>query len=49
VHDLFPLLAKPIVDPLVPLAHRTVRCGLVTVGSVHVSPADRAADRWRGR
>jgi hypothetical protein len=49
-------LAKPTVEPLVPLAHqtlsgahRTVWCGLVTVGSGHASPADRAADRWRGR
>jgi hypothetical protein len=32
-----------------PVAHRTVRCDLLTVGEVHVSPADRAADRWRGR
>jgi hypothetical protein len=32
-----------------PLAHRTVRCPLSTVGSVHVSRADRAADRWPGR
>jgi hypothetical protein len=26
--------------------HQTVRCGLVTVGEVRVSPADRVADRW---
>jgi hypothetical protein len=31
-----------------PMAHRTVRCGLVTVGAGHASPADCAADRWRG-
>jgi hypothetical protein len=34
------------LDPLGTLD--TVRCGLVTVGSGHVSPVDRAADRWRG-
>jgi hypothetical protein len=27
----------------------TVRCGLVTVGEVQASPADCAANRWRGR
>jgi hypothetical protein len=27
----------------------TVQCGVVTVGSGHASPVDRAADRWRGR
>jgi hypothetical protein len=31
------------------VAHRTVQCNLVTVGEVHVSPTDRAANRWRGR
>jgi hypothetical protein len=30
-------------------AHRTVRCGLVTVGFSHASPVDHAADRWCGR
>jgi hypothetical protein len=40
VHDFFPSLAKPTVVPLVHLAHRTVRCGLVTVGSGHASPVD---------
>jgi hypothetical protein len=56
VPDFFPLLAKPTVEPLVPLAHRTlsgayqtVRCGLVTIGSGHASPADRNVDRWCGR
>jgi hypothetical protein len=29
--------------------HQTDRCGLVTVGEVHMSPADCAVDRWRGR
>jgi hypothetical protein len=46
--DLLPFLAKPTVEPLVLLAHRTVRCDQVTVGPSHVSPADRAVDRWRG-
>jgi hypothetical protein len=52
----FPLLAKPTVEPSAPLAHRTlsgahwtVQCGLVTVGLVHVSPVDFAADSWCGR
>jgi hypothetical protein len=49
VPDFFPSLAKPTVEPLVPLAHRTVRCDLVTVGSEHASPADRATKRWCGR
>jgi hypothetical protein len=46
VPNLLPFLAKPTVAPSVPLAHRTVRCDQVTVGSGHVSPVDRAADRW---
>jgi hypothetical protein len=53
VLDLLPFLAKPTVGPSVPLAHqtlsvahRTVRCDQVTVGSDHVSPVDHAADRW---
>jgi hypothetical protein len=47
VHDLFLSLAKLTVEPLVHLAnrtlsgaHRTVRCGLVTVGACHASPDD---------
>jgi hypothetical protein len=47
VPDLLPFLAKPTVEPSVPLAHRTlsgahqtVRCDQVTVGPGHVSPAD---------
>jgi hypothetical protein len=48
VPNSFPFLAKPTVEPAVPLAHRTVRCGLVTVGSGHASPANCAADRWCG-
>jgi hypothetical protein len=49
VHDFFPCLAKPIVAPAVLLAHRTlssahrtVQCGLVTIGSGHASPVDCA-------
>jgi hypothetical protein len=47
--DFFPSLAKPTVGALEPLAHRTVRCPLPTVGSATclariaqstVSPAD---------
>jgi hypothetical protein len=45
VPDLLPFLAKLTVEPLVPLAHRTlssahhtVRCGLVTVGSATCRP-----------
>jgi hypothetical protein len=33
VADLFPYLAKPTVGALEPLAHRTVRCPLLAVGS----------------
>jgi hypothetical protein len=47
MHDFFPSLAKPTVEHLVHLVHRTlsgahwpVRCGLVTIGSSHASPAD---------
>ena len=47
--DFFPLLAKPTIAVMVPLAHRTVsgahrtgRCGLVTVGSSHASLVDCA-------
>jgi hypothetical protein len=49
VHAFFPCLAKPTVAPMVPLAHRTlsgahrtVLCGLVTVGSGHALPVDCA-------
>jgi hypothetical protein len=49
MHDFFPCLAKPTIASVVPLvhrtlsgAHRTVRCGLVTVGSGHASPVDLA-------
>jgi hypothetical protein len=40
--QFFPSLAKPTVEPLAHLAHRTVRCGRVTVGSGHTSPVDCA-------
>jgi hypothetical protein len=53
VPDLFPYLAKPTVGPSIPLAHRTlsgahrtVRCGQVTVGLAMCRPVDHAADRW---
>jgi hypothetical protein len=52
MHDLLPNLAHPTVAASGPLAHRTlsgahrtVRCPLPTVGAVHASPADLAADR----
>jgi hypothetical protein len=46
VPDLLPYLAKSTVEPSAPLAHRIVRRDQVTVGSGHVSPVDRAVDRW---
>jgi hypothetical protein len=49
VHDFLPFLAKPTVVATALVAHRTIRCDLLTVAEVHVSPADRATDRWRGR
>jgi hypothetical protein len=42
VRDFFPCLAKPTVAAAVSLAHRTVQCGLVIVGSGHASPVDCA-------
>jgi hypothetical protein len=49
VHDFFPCLAKPTVEPSVPMAHwtlsdayQTVQCCLVTLGSGHASPIDCA-------
>jgi hypothetical protein len=47
-HNFFLSLAKPTIAATTPLAHWTVLCGLVTVGSSHASPADCAVDRWRG-
>jgi hypothetical protein len=50
VPDFFPSLAKPTVEPSVPLAHGTLSgCGLVIVGPGHASPVDRATDRWPRR
>jgi hypothetical protein len=48
VRDFLPVLAKPTVAATTLVAHRTV-CALVTIGEVHASPADCAADCWRGR
>jgi hypothetical protein len=49
MHDFFPYLAKPTVTSRWPhgtldslVAHQTVRCDLVTVGSAHVTAGDRA-------
>jgi hypothetical protein len=46
--DFFPSLAKPTVGSLEPLAHRTVRCPLPTVGSATclARPTVGLADRW---
>jgi hypothetical protein len=53
VPDLVPYQAHPTVGPSVPLAHqtlygahRTVRCGQLTVGAGLASPTDCAVDRW---
>jgi hypothetical protein len=48
VRDLLPFLAHPTVAASGPLAHRTVRRPLPTVGAGHASPADCAADRCAG-
>jgi hypothetical protein len=49
--DFFPILAQPTVDDLEPLAHRTVRCPLLPVGSATrhariARPTVGLADRW---
>jgi hypothetical protein len=49
--DLFPVLAQPTVEGLEPLAHRTVRCPLQTVGLATrhariARPTVSSADRW---
>jgi hypothetical protein len=49
--DFFPVLAQPTVEGLEPLAHRTVRCSLLTVGSATrlariARPTVGSADRW---
>jgi hypothetical protein len=43
--DLLPFLAQTTVAASGPMAHRTVRCPLPTVGVGHASPVDCAADR----
>jgi hypothetical protein len=49
VPDILPYWAHPTVGPSVPLAHRTVRCGQLTVGAGHASPTNCAADCWHRR
>ena len=49
--DFFPILAQPTVEDLEPLAHRTIRCPHLTVGSATrhariARPTVGAADRW---
>ena len=49
--DFFPSLAKPTVGVSEPLAHRTVRCPLLTVGSATrrariTRPTVGPADSW---
>jgi hypothetical protein len=46
--DLLPFLAQTTVAAPGPLAHRTVRCPLSTVGACHASPTDCAANRCAG-
>jgi hypothetical protein len=46
--DLLPFLAQMTIAASGQLAHRTVRCPLPTVGAVHASPTDCAADRCAG-
>jgi hypothetical protein len=46
--DLLPNKAQSTVAASGPMAHRTVRCPLPTVGAGHASPADCAADRCAG-
>jgi hypothetical protein len=46
--DLLPILAQMTVAAPSQLAHRTVRCPLPTIGAVHASRADYAADRCAG-
>jgi hypothetical protein len=48
VRDLLPILVQTIVADSWQLAHRTVRCPLLTVGAGHASLADYAADRYAG-
>jgi hypothetical protein len=46
--NLLPYLAQTTVAAPWKLAHRTVRCPLLTVGEGHTSPVDCAADRCTG-
>jgi hypothetical protein len=46
--DFLPFLAQMTVAAPSQLAHRIVRCPLPTVGVVHASPADCAANRCAG-
>jgi hypothetical protein len=55
VADFLPFLAKPTIathrplgTPDSPMAYRTVRCDLMTVGLANVADADYMADRWAG-
>jgi hypothetical protein len=48
VRDCFPKQAQSTVAASGPLAHRTVRCPLPTVGAGHASPAGCAVDRCAG-
>jgi hypothetical protein len=49
--DFFPILAQSTVEDLEPLAHRTVRCPLLTIGLATrhariARPTIGAPDRW---
>jgi hypothetical protein len=48
VRDCFPKQTQSTVAASGPLAQRTVRCPLPTVGAGHASPADCATDRCAG-
>jgi hypothetical protein len=48
VRDCLPNKAQSTVATSGPMAHRTVRCPLPTVGAGHASSADCAADRCAG-
>jgi hypothetical protein len=48
VRDCLPNKAQSTVAASGPMAHRTVRCPLPTVGAGHASPADCTIDRCAG-
>jgi hypothetical protein len=48
VLDCLPNRAQSTVAASGPMAHRTVRCPLPTIGAGHASPADCAVDRCAG-